>query len=374
MIPRVIMSRLTLRHVRVLLCVPAYTPAREYGGPITKIGLLAPALRDLGVEIEILTANFGAHGAAVEPGRAEVDGIAVVYLRRLVSRGFVSVAPGARRVVRSGFDVVHCFGLRDGVVTSAAMAAHRARIPVVLEPMGMAVPRIRSTALKAAFDRVFRPVLRKSAVTIATSSVERGELEGLAYPNVVLRPNPVVASSFDNPRSAPIYDLCYVGRLHEKKRLGDIVAALAAHPEWTAIVAGPDEDKTGQRLLASARAAGVDNRLEVRGWVEDVEKSAIIRSSRVFVLPSATENFGNAAAEAIALGTPAVVTDACGVADVVGATGAGAVAAVDTQAVIKAIELVLRTDRKDVAVNVMQTYSPRTIAAQQRAIYESVLR
>ena len=86
--------------MRALLVVPAYAPAREYGGPITKIGLLAPALQALGVEVEILTANFGADGGTVEPGRRDVDGVPVTYLKRLVSRGFVSVAPGARRTVR----------------------------------------------------------------------------------------------------------------------------------------------------------------------------------------------------------------------------------------------------------------------------------
>lgn len=358
----------------MLLCVPAYAPAREYGGPVTKLSLLSPALRNVGVEVEILTANFGANGASVAPGRREVDGIPVTYLRRRASRGFVSIAPGARRVVRSGFDVVHCFGIRDGLTTAAAMAARRAGLPMVLEPMGMAVPRIRSTGVKTAFDRAFQRVHASAAATIATSEMEAEELRGLRYPNVVVRPNPVVASSFDLPRAWPVYDLCYVGRLHEKKRLNDIVAALAAHPEWRAIVAGPDQDGTKARLETAARGAGVQARLEIRGWVEAVEKSAIIRSSKVFVLPSATENFGNAAAEAIALGTPAVVTDACGVAELVASSDGGAVAAVDTQSVIKAIESVLTRDWQPVRAGALDGYSPAAIAAQQRTIYESVLR
>ncbi len=359
--------------MRVLLCVPAYAPAREYGGPITKIGLLAPALQQVGVEVEILTANFGAEGAAVEPGRRAVDGVSVTYLRRYASRGFVSIAPGAGPVLRNGFDLVHCFGLRDGLTTSAAIAARRAKVPMALEPMGMAIPRIRSTRLKTVFDRTFRSVTNSATVTIATSAIEASELRALEYPNVVTRLNPIAASPLDGPRARPIYDLCYVGRLHTKKRLGDIVAALAAHPDWTAIVAGPDEDGSRSRLLDAARAAGVENRLELRGWVEAVEKRAIIRSSKVFVLPSATENFGNAAAEAIALGTPAVVTDACGVAEIVAATGAGAVASVDTAAVIKAIELVLSTERRVVARDALAPYLPATIANQQRKIYEAAL-
>jgi len=34
----------------------------------------------------------------------------------------------------------------------------------------------------------------------------------------------------------------------------------------------------------------------------------------VFVLPSQNENFGNTAAEAVAAGTPVIVTDQCGIA------------------------------------------------------------
>jgi glycosyltransferase involved in cell wall biosynthesis len=38
----------------------------------------------------------------------------------------------------------------------------------------------------------------------------------------------------------------------------------------------------------------------------------------VFVLPSQNENFGNTAAEAIACGTPVLVTDRCGIAPMIG--------------------------------------------------------
>jgi glycosyltransferase involved in cell wall biosynthesis len=43
-------------------------------------------------------------------------------------------------------------------------------------------------------------------------------------------------------------------------------------------------------------------------------KWAALQDADVFVLPSQNENFGNAAAEAIAVGTPVIVTDRCGIA------------------------------------------------------------
>jgi len=44
------------------------------------------------------------------------------------------------------------------------------------------------------------------------------------------------------------------------------------------------------------------------------EKWAAYRDADVFVLPSQNENFGNAAAEAAAAGTPVITTDTCGIA------------------------------------------------------------
>ena len=44
------------------------------------------------------------------------------------------------------------------------------------------------------------------------------------------------------------------------------------------------------------------------------DKWAAYRDADVFVLPSRNENFGNTAAEAVAAGTPVIVTEQCGIA------------------------------------------------------------
>jgi glycosyltransferase involved in cell wall biosynthesis len=371
--------RLRYGTVRVVMCVPAYAPAFDSGGPVTKIQLLAGELKKLGVDIEILTANFGPGRSHIEPGRREVEGIPVTYLRRIASRGWVSVAPGAGRFIRGGnFHVVHCFGLRDGLVTSAAFAAGRARIPLVLEPMGMAVPRVRSLVVKRVFDGAVRMLVREPSVTLATSELEAGELRSLGYADDEVRYNPIALAT-SPPQSSKQYDLCFIGRLHEKKQLPAIAQILAQRPQLTAIVAGPDEDGSGAELAAAADRLGVTDRLTRRGWVTPGERDELLASSACFILPSLTENFGNAAAEALQAGVPVVVTDACGIAELVRTSGAGVVTSVarddivrDTVAFLDDPEAVGRAAA--VTRQTVATLRPSAIAAAQLSMYERITR
>ena len=69
-------------------------------------------------------------------------------------------------------------------------------------------------------------------------------------------------------------------------------------------------------------------------------KWAAYRDADVFVLPSQNENFGNTAAEAVAAGTPVIVTQNCGVAALL-ADEAGLVVPHETTALADALSRVL---------------------------------
>src|SRR5207249_11461323 len=67
-------------------------------------------------------------------------------------------------------------------------------------------------------------------------------------------------------------------------------------------------------LESLVQQLGLSNRVIFTGPLYDNAKWSAYRDADVFVLPSQNENFGNAIAEAIACGTPVVVTDRCGAA------------------------------------------------------------
>jgi glycosyltransferase involved in cell wall biosynthesis len=85
------------------------------------------------------------------------------------------------------------------------------------------------------------------------------------------------------------------------------------------VMAGPDEgDGFRQHLESLAAKMKLDGRVLFTGPLYGDDKWAAYRDADIFVLPSQNENFGNTAAEAIACGTPVLVTDRCGIAPMVG--------------------------------------------------------
>jgi glycosyltransferase involved in cell wall biosynthesis len=84
------------------------------------------------------------------------------------------------------------------------------------------------------------------------------------------------------------------------------------------VMAGPDEgDGLRQRLETLAAQLGLKEKVFFTGPLYGDAKWAAYRDADVFVLPSQNENFGNTAAEAVACGTPVLVTDRCGIAPLV---------------------------------------------------------
>lgn len=108
----------------------------------------------------------------------------------------------------------------------------------------------------------------------------------------------------------------------------------------TLVLAGPDEGGIKERLAEQAGQLGVRAKVQFAGPVFGELKWAAYRDADVFVLPSQNENFGNTAAEAVAAGTPVIVTEQCGIAPLL-ADEAGLVVRHDARALLEGLERIL---------------------------------
>src|SRR5208283_3040736 len=91
-------------------------------------------------------------------------------------------------------------------------------------------------------------------------------------------------------------------------------AMIGGGPVPHLVFVGPDESGMKARLEQMATGLSVSDRVHFSPPLEGEAKWAAYRDADIFVLPSQNENFGNTAAEAVAAGTPVIVTDQCGIA------------------------------------------------------------
>jgi glycosyltransferase involved in cell wall biosynthesis len=192
---------------------------------------------------------------------------------------------------------------------------------------------------------------------IATSEQEAEELVagGLPRARVVLRRNGVEVPASWPERgtfrkahgiSDDVKLVLFLGRLSVKKSpdlllqsFGELIKRSAGMP-LLLVFAGPDEGGVQARLDQMATQLGVRPKVQFVGPIFGDAKWAAYRDADVFVLPSQNENFGNTAAEAVATGTPVIVTEQCGIAPLI-ADEAGLVVRHDTVALSSALERIL---------------------------------
>jgi len=359
--------------MRILNVTETYAPFLEFGGPPVKVRALSEGLARRGHTVGVLTADWGLEKRMQTPEeritaerspfgwRCTENGVQAIYLPTWLRYRTVSWNPAVKRYCRvrlQNFDVIHIFGLYDLLGPSVASACRVRNLPYVLEPIGMFVPIVRSLRLKGLYHLVWgRRLFEGASAVIATSDQEAEELAAGGVPGekIALRRNGVeVPESWPKPgefrKAHGIAEdaklVLYLGRLSEKKSPDLLLQAFARLPEQLGgktlqlVFAGPDEGGMTSQLEQMATQLGVRTRLQLAGPVFGADKWAAYRDADVFVLPSQNENFGNTAAEAVAAGTPVIVTEQCGIAPLL-ADEAGVVVPHDSDALSEAILRVL---------------------------------
>ena len=359
--------------MRILNVTETYAPFLEFGGPPVKVRALSEGLAARGHQVTVVTADWGfeermkSQSELSEATRSpfgwrnETRGVQAIYIPTWARYRSVSWNPAVRRYCRArlqNFDLVHIFGLYDLLGPAVAAECRERKLPYVVEPIGMFVPIVRNILLKHLYRAVWgRKLLQGAAALIATSEQEVEELVagGLAREKIVLRRNGVEApfswparGAFRTAQGIPpdAKLVLFLGRLSSKKSpemLLESFSELPTEMEGRSVrlmFAGPDESGQKELLEKMANKLGVSDRVQFSGAVFGAAKWAAYRDADVFVLPSQNENFGNTAAEAMAAGTPVIVTEKCGIAPLL-ADAAGIVVPHESRALSKALIQVL---------------------------------
>jgi glycosyltransferase involved in cell wall biosynthesis len=258
-----------------------------------------------------------------------------------IKPGFLYYSPGmhrhAPRLVRES-DVVHGHGLYVGTNLVFGREARRQRKPLAYHVHGMFEPYIlqRSRWKKRLVHLLFenanlRAVRFWRALTVKEADQIRAS--GTRQPIAVI-PNGLDPAGFARPGDcgAPIDTALvnalkkdsrralFLGRIHPKKGLQLLLPAWAnlgaRAADWQLVIAGPDEAGYLAQIRALARSLGLGDRVIFTGLVTGEDKTRLLYSADLFILPSYSEGFPMSVLEAWACGLSVVATRECNVGDI----------------------------------------------------------
>ncbi|MGE0660698.1 MAG: glycosyltransferase, partial [Reyranellaceae bacterium] len=265
------------------------------------------------------------------------------------------------------YDLLHVHSLYLFHDLMAPLAARRANRPYLIRPHGLLDPYIRR-----------RHRLRKALVELAYQNRVLAQADAIHYtsadeqrisePYARGAPGIVVPLGVDAP--ARLADavrqprrILFLSRLHPKKGLDLLVPAFAAvrkrYGDARLVIAGPDD---GARAATDDLVArhGLGDCVEFPGMLTGIAKDRAFAEAGLFVLPSYSENFGIAVAEAMAAGLPVVVSDQVNIHDAIAGTEAGLVVPCQTERLAQAMSALLADPDKGIEMGRNGTELVRT--------------
>jgi glycosyltransferase involved in cell wall biosynthesis len=317
------------------------------------------------------------NGKVCGQGLAE-NGALHWYFRKAVE--FYKVSPAFARWIASEvrrFDVIHIHALFSFTSVAAAWAARRAGVPYVIRPLGTLNQygrEKRRRLLKSASLRfVEGPILQHAAAVHFTSEQESAEAAtlGIAMRKVVIPLGIEMAAARDLPadsrfahlRGAPC--VLFLSRLDPKKNVEGLLEAMVMlkdrWPGLRLLVAGDGSSSYTAGLRSQARSLGLEQNVIWAGHLEGESKEAAFAAADVFALPSFSENFGIAAAEALAAGLPCVLGKGVAIADDVVQANAGIAVNPAAKEIADALGRIIASQaiRADMASNATRLASER---------------
>ena len=322
--------------LRVLQVIPAVAP--RYGGPSQAIFEMCRALKSRGLDVLIATTD----------GEIEYRGVPTIFFRGLGER--FNYSPALGRWLddnAAGFAVVHIHAVFSHPCIAAARACRKHNIPYIVRPLGSLDPwSMQQKALRKRlmWQMAAGRMLREAASIHYTTDEE----QRLAESSLALDHGVVIHLGVDlepiqgatgeanfrehHPALGERPYVLALSRIHPKKNIElliEVFLELTKRPElshWRLVIAGEGDSSYLARLRALAQNS---DSIIFAGWIDGSMKSSAIQQASLFASPSRQENFGIAAAEALACAVPVVVSEHVNLASEIARANAGWVASLE---------------------------------------------
>jgi glycosyltransferase involved in cell wall biosynthesis len=292
--------------MKVLSVIHSISPS--LGGPSYVVVNLTKALRQKGVDAEIVTTNDDGRGILHEflGKRVMYKGAPVWFFGRFPLRfrqlfvSFGMVFWLWKNIKKYDVVLVHYLFTFSSAYTT--IIARMRKVPYVIRTIGQLSPvalnqnRFRKRVFMFLFDR--KNLINAAAVHCATEG-EADDLYkfgiktiawvipiGVQMPEVIVSARVDLRDKYFIPKDKMI--LLFMGRIHKTKRVELLLIAfkvlLKKHPNLHLIIAGSGEDSYVADITNLAGVLNIADNITFTGFVSE-EKGLILQGSDIFIMP-----------------------------------------------------------------------------------------
>ena len=387
--------------MKILHIIPSVAPVR--GGPSVAVIAMVKSLRHIGIDAEVVATNDNGNTLLEVPlnNLHEYQSVPVRFFARF-SPNLHSMREFAFSTSLTAwlwqhlqdYDLIHVHAIFSYPSTIAMAIARIQNVPYIIRPLGQLCEWSLQQSRRK--KEIYLTLIEKTNLKAAkalhlTSTQEQKELELLNWnlPNFILPhglvlPNPIADARqqlhqiLNIPLETPI--ILFLSRLHPKKGLDYLIPALAqlADQKFAFVLAGNGSPEYEAELDRLIQENNLGDRTYKLGFVSGEKKHICLQGADLYALTSHSENFGVAVLEALASGTPALVTTGVALSDLVKEQDLGWVVDLEIGAIVSSVQEFL--DNPDMAKQkgdraaqyVAASYSWEKIALNLKSIYENI--
>ncbi len=392
--------------MKVLHIIPSVASVR--GGPSQAVIEMVRALRSQGVDAEIATTNDNGKDLLDVPLYELTDQLA--EYGNVPIRFFPRFSPNINPVREFAFsrslttwlwqhiteyDLVHVHAIFSYASTIAMAIARIKKVPYINRPLGQLCEwSLQQSKLR---KQIYLNVIERSNLLHSkslhfTAQQEQVEFNLLALniPNFIL-PHGVqiptlipdaqdqIRQILQIPDRRPL--ILFMSRLHQKKGLEYLISALGKLKKYNFAfaIAGSGEPDYVNQIKDLLVTHDICDRTHLLGFVKGETKNLYLQGADLFALTSHSENFGIAAIEALASGTPVLITDGVAIAPMVKEYAIGYATKLDVEAITSTLESFLQNfdttvpNRQNYQQIISENYSWQSISIQLAKIYQAIV-
>ena len=395
--------------MRILHITPYYFPAFKYGGPAISIHIMNKALIKKGIKIDVMTtnANLGNRNDLITNEWIELEGIRIKYFPYYFKDNYTFSPQMFLAILKEikNYDVVHITMLWHFQALAGSIGSLLYKKPYIICPAGALSEEsinLKSRHIKTLYlNLIAKNYLTKASILLYNSEDEKKDANNLfKFQNKsVVIPCGVNLGEYKQlpakgafKNKYPILRdkkyILFLSRIHRKKGLDILIDAfrmlVKEDNDLFLVIAGPDNDNYKREVQNKLKENSLLEKTLFPGVLSGIDKLSAYADASVYVLSSYSENFALTVIEALACGTPVVISNKVGIWEIIEKNNAGVVVDLNPKNIYKGItklldnpnlgEQIVRNGRKlieekydiDIVANMMiDTYRKLLIALPQ---------